>query len=134
MIRLHALHHNCLLLLHANALDIRTMQGMHEVLAVLLYALQQEKEQQQPDPSSSSSALQAAIADPAWLEADAFWLFDKLMLHLEVRGIYVCIHPCSPPAPDPLHSMRNVTRTAPVLRGTPTVALLPRRPGQQRAG
>lgn len=71
------------------------MQGMHEVLAVLLYALQQEKEQQPDLPSSSSpSALQAAIADPAWLEADAFCLFDKLMLHLEVStDPFMCRNP-----------------------------------------
>lgn len=57
-------------------------QGMHELLAVLLYALQQEKEEEE----GPSSSLRAALADPAWLEADAFVLFDKLMLHLEVGG------------------------------------------------
>lgn len=59
---------------------------MHEVLAVLLFALQQEK-----DPAFASAAptppptLRAALADPAYLEADAFLLFDKLLLHLEVN-------------------------------------------------
>ena len=60
---------------------------MHELLAVLLYALQREKSPS-PSPSSSSSPppslLAAAVADPDFLEADAFLLFDRLMLHLEV--------------------------------------------------
>lgn len=57
---------------------------MHELLAVLLYALQQEKASQPP-----SSSLAAAIADPAFLEADAFLLFDRLMLHLEVIAMII---------------------------------------------
>jgi hypothetical protein len=58
------------------------VQGMHEVLAVIIFALQQEK-----DAVPADHPL-FYVVDPAFLEHDAFLLFEKVMLELQVSRLY----------------------------------------------
>jgi hypothetical protein len=57
---------------------------MHEVLAVILYALQQEA------GSLGGDHPYSYLTDPAFLEHDVFVIFEKVMMELEVRTIYKC--------------------------------------------
>ncbi|KAK3912671.1 TBC1 domain family member 5 [Frankliniella fusca] len=63
--------------------EICYRQGMHEVLAPLLYVMQEDqKSLLRARELSSVSDRAAEILDPAWLEEDVYWLFCKLMSHL----------------------------------------------------
>lgn len=63
--------------------EICYRQGMHEVLAPLLYVTQEDqKSLLRARELSSVSDRAAEILDPAWLEEDVYWLFCKVMSHL----------------------------------------------------
>lgn len=63
--------------------EICYRQGMHEVLAPLLYVMHGDQQfLLRARESAAVSDKAAEILDPAWLEEDAYWLFSKLMTHL----------------------------------------------------
>ncbi|XP_034231584.1 LOW QUALITY PROTEIN: TBC1 domain family member 5 [Thrips palmi] len=63
--------------------EICYRQGMHEVLAPLLYVMHSDQQfLVRARESAAVSEKAAEILDPAWLEEDAYWLFSQLMTHL----------------------------------------------------
>eukprot|EP00941_MAST-03F_sp_MAST-3F-sp1_P005585 g5585.t1 len=69
--------------------DTSYRQGMHELLAPIVYALEGEKmsSQQQElndnDNGSSAAAIIESAMNPDYVEADAFWLFAEVMKDLK---------------------------------------------------
>lgn len=82
-----ALLSNVLLLWACRNKEIAYRQGMHEVAACLLYAVEEELLAYNSASSENvmrfpKSKILAAISEPDAVEAHTYWLFDHLMLHL----------------------------------------------------
>lgn len=83
VLRVAIMSHFCLLSPLSLVVLCGCVQGMHEVLAVILYALQQEA------GSLGGDHPYSYLTDPAFLEHDVFVIFEKVMMELEVRTIYI---------------------------------------------
>ncbi|KAI9243403.1 rab-GTPase-TBC domain-containing protein [Phascolomyces articulosus] len=62
--------------------DVSYRQGMHELLAPFYWVLKEESwptEMDELDPSEPANRLIAQTLDPAYIEHDAYILFDKIM-------------------------------------------------------
>lgn len=77
---------NVLLLWACRNKEIAYRQGMHEVAACLLYAVEEELVAYNSDNTGSTlfpkDKILPAISEPDAVEAHTYWLFDHVMMHL----------------------------------------------------
>lgn len=62
--------------------DTSYRQGMHELLAPIIFLFHREKPPQAPDPAANDETIMY-IMDHAYIEHDAFWCFMTLMDQME---------------------------------------------------
>lgn len=95
-------------------------QGMHELLAPIIYLLHNERDHPETDPDDAQITLEPSeekilesLLDLEHLEADAFFIFKHLM---DITGDWFA------PLPSPSSSSRDANSTAPKKNNDPEAA------------